>query len=564
MAKRWLVLALKWSVAGIVTVILDGSEVLALEHRLPPFLSTIDRIDSRERIAPRDFKDSKMRLTNKQESPYLPLTHPQEGQSVSPLLEVEVAEVMEPVPNSYHRSADNPEPHAVEPDEPVVDQQELLVWEPIQAGDRKLEPYDFNGNPESHSSVEPDELVVNQQTLSVWEPIQVGDRELEPYDSTRATDLSLGEVTLHSVDLITQNSSTDNNNNSNSYTIDPSDSSSNQASSNGDETQTSPWRFEFQPFLFVPFSIDGDIVIGDNLEVDRAFYVDLLTGALANVLRNRVSGDRLENALENTLERIPLERLPNEISGELANELQLQLTERLQTRIEQRVRNTLNRFPRDLLPATVDFNLGLSDLLDLDLNELLWLAGRFELWYEDVGVFTQNSFSKIGFNSGNDLVSVDVDIELFTGAAGLAWRIGTISPGSASPSTTAPAYPALTVDVFGGVNYGDLTQTVDFSPGPEFKFDPDWFEPMIGGRFALGLSDEITVGVRAETSIGLRGGTSENWEVLVGLDWRLSENFSLRPAYRIYKISLSDEGNLGTTRLDLTAEGLWLGFAFNF
>jgi len=334
------------------------------------------------------------------------------------------------------------------------------------------------------------------------------------------------------------------------------------------EDEPNPWRFEFEPYLFIPFSIEADIVVGDDAAVNRAFLLDQLTQQILEALEgqvtgDRVTGDRIRNAVEAAL-GCDINCLPDILPDLVGDELQIDISNALREQIETRAESVLNRFPEGSLPVEVNASLGLSDFLEFNFNELFWLAGRFELWYGDVGLFTQNAVSKIGLFDDERNIDVDIDIDLFGGEAGFLWRVGTGSLRTTDVDTDDPLYPTLTLDLMGGVRYGDLQQTVDFDPGPEFTLQADWFEPMVGTRIAFALSDAFALTARAATSFISGGDTTENWEVLLGANWRLSRNFYLRPAYRIYSIGFSDEGSVGTRSLNLTAEGLWLGFAFVF
>lgn len=220
-----------------------------------------------------------------------------------------------------------------------------------------------------------------------------------------------------------------------------------------------------------------------------------------------------------------------------------------------------------LLPAKINFERDLSDFLDLDFSNFLWLAGRVEVWNDDVnlGLIVQSSYANIGLEQERDLFDIDLRTELFTLDVALGYHLGTVPLRSIDESEDADdVFPSLTFEIFGGGRYGSITQDVDFDPGPDFEFEPDWFEPFVGGRVALNVSDRIALGVRADSSLGIGDGSDQNWNILVGLDWQLSRNFSLRPAYRIYQLTVREDGRFGDREVSLRAEGLWLEAVFQF
>lgn len=271
-----------------------------------------------------------------------------------------------------------------------------------------------------------------------------------------------------------------------------------------EEDERNPWRVEIQPYFFVPFDLSGDISIGNELEFNNEFG-----------------------------------------SGE----------------------------GEDRFPVTFDFNLGLSDFLELDLTQLLWLAGRLEVWNDDVGLglIVQGAYSKIGVEQEFDRFDVDLSTETIAVDVALGYNFGGPIPLREVDQAEldgvdedAEIYPSLGFELFGGARYGSITQEVEFDPGPDFDFGPEWFEPLVGGRITFNLSEDLSFGVRADTSITTSGTSDENWNLFIGIDWQLSPNFSLRPAYRFYSLTVREDGRFGERKVSLDAQGLWLGLVFTF
>lgn len=277
------------------------------------------------------------------------------------------------------------------------------------------------------------------------------------------------------------------------------------AGNNKAEDEENGWRFEFQPYLFVPFSVDGKVVVGDEA---------------------KINSDR------------PSDRPSEEIlSGER----------------------------RERLPVDIDIDLDLGDFFDFNFNQLLWLAGSFEAWRGDVGFILDGAYTKIGIEESGQRIDIESDTEIITADLALGWHLGTVPLGTVDKQSSSKEYfPSLSFEIFGGVSYGSITETVDFNPGPKFEFGPDWFEPLLGGRVKLNLAQNLALAVRAETSIPTDSDIKENWDVLLGLDWQLSRSFFLRPAYRFYKLSVEQDGRLGEREVTLRAEGLWLGLGWKF
>ncbi len=65
-----------------------------------------------------------------------------------------------------------------------------------------------------------------------------------------------------------------------------------------------------------------------------------------------------------------------------------------------------------------------------------------------------------------------------------------------------------------------------------------WFDPLVGGKLGLQLSDPITLWLRGDVSgFGLSGDTNYSWNLLFGMDWWVRENISLQLGYRFYEIN---------------------------
>jgi hypothetical protein len=65
-----------------------------------------------------------------------------------------------------------------------------------------------------------------------------------------------------------------------------------------------------------------------------------------------------------------------------------------------------------------------------------------------------------------------------------------------------------------------------------------WFEPLVGAKLGLQLSDPITLWLRGDMSgFGLAGDTDYSWNLLFGMDWWVRENISLQLGYRFYEIN---------------------------
>jgi len=214
-----------------------------------------------------------------------------------------------------------------------------------------------------------------------------------------------------------------------------------------------------------------------------------------------------------------------------------------------------------------DIDINIKDLFNLD--KLFVLSGRFEARNSNFGIYLNGLYQNVGFTNSLGLqsaVDAEVSTSLYIVDLSLGWRIASVSPVTAEADPeTGKRYPTLDIELLGGVRYGNLSQSVDFSPGPDFDADFDWFEPLFGIQNRIFISKNLSLGGRANFSgFGIGDASSLTWEVVLDLDWRLSPGFSLRPGYRFFSIDIEREGRVGDQGLELFSHGPWLGMVFSF
>lgn len=71
-----------------------------------------------------------------------------------------------------------------------------------------------------------------------------------------------------------------------------------------------------------------------------------------------------------------------------------------------------------------------------------------------------------------------------------------------------------------------------------FQQSRTWFEPMLGGKLGVQISEPLILWVRGDYSgFGLAGETDYSWNVFFGVDWWVRRHLSLQLAYRFYEIN---------------------------
>ena len=117
----------------------------------------------------------------------------------------------------------------------------------------------------------------------------------------------------------------------------------------------------------------------------------------------------------------------------------------------------------------------------------------------------------------------------------------------------------LSFDALAGVRALIVDVEIEAGRLPTFSRDKYWVDPIIGGRFHMGLSERWQLSLRGDIG-GFGVGSDLSWNVSALLGYRLSERMTLAFGYRHLAIDLVS-GNL---ELDLEFSGPFLGISFGF
>lgn len=98
----------------------------------------------------------------------------------------------------------------------------------------------------------------------------------------------------------------------------------------------------------------------------------------------------------------------------------------------------------------------------------------------------------------------------------------------------------------------------------KFERGRTWFEPLLGGKFGIQISDPITFWLRGDASgFGLAGETDISWNLLFGVDWWIHQQISLQLGYHFYEIDYKT-GNDNDFRFEENLNGPFVSATFHF
>lgn len=222
--------------------------------------------------------------------------------------------------------------------------------------------------------------------------------------------------------------------------------------------------------------------------------------------------------------------------------------------------------------STID---GQSVDIDLDLGEVLDLLQgaasiRFEAWNDDWGIISDFYYvyiedeGSVDFPNGGN---IDATATTKQGRINLmgAYRF---ADGSNAQGRR------YSVDASAGVQWNSLEQTIDYdasgppgsgiSRGGSIGGTETWFEPVVGLRGAMEISERWTLGARTELSGFGVNGNDLQYLVLFGADWRAWERTSLKFGYQFYGIDYSTDRSGGKFAYDVDQNGAYVGLTFRF
>jgi len=224
--------------------------------------------------------------------------------------------------------------------------------------------------------------------------------------------------------------------------------------------------------------------------------------------------------------------------------------------------------------ATVN---GLSGGVELSFDDVIdhldfTAMGRAEAWKGKWGLTFDGLFLNLGADGsfqgrrGITSFSLDADVRLGMADFGLAYRIFEQQFGDNNEQK-------LTFEPYGGLRYAYLRQKIDLnvtiagvgSIGRTLGGSEDWVEPFVGGRVRWDLNDKMAIGLRGDFGgFGIGSASKLTWNLVTGIDYKLSENTSLQAGYRILDIDYSRGSGSNKFGLDARTEGPILGMTILF
>ncbi len=219
------------------------------------------------------------------------------------------------------------------------------------------------------------------------------------------------------------------------------------------------------------------------------------------------------------------------------------------------------------LSGNVDLNFG--DVLDY-LN--FTAMGRMEAWNGKWGLTFDGIFMNLGadgsFQGRRGVVgfSLDADVRLGMADFGLAYRLY-------EQRFDKDDRQRLVFEPYGGLRYSYLKEEIDLnvniagvgSTGRTLGTSEDWVEPFVGGRVIWDLNEKWSLNVRGDAGgFGIGSASDLTWQILGGVDYKLSKNMIFNAGYRYVELDYSHGSGSDKLGIDLRAKGPYLGLTILF
>jgi hypothetical protein len=214
--------------------------------------------------------------------------------------------------------------------------------------------------------------------------------------------------------------------------------------------------------------------------------------------------------------------------------------------------------------------------LEIDVENAKVILGRDIQALEQVQNFAENRDPQ-QFNAN---LTTDLQFDQGIYDFALSYHIGEVPLTELPENPSNRSYPLLWFQPIAGVRLNsidiEIQQAIDLSLSSSlvnfqgtfeetFKGGRTWFEPMLGGKLGLQISDPVTFWVRGDVSgFGLAGERDLSWNVFFGVDWWIRRQLSLQFAYHFYHIDYQiGQGNnaFGFTQ---NLNGPYLSATFHF
>lgn len=228
----------------------------------------------------------------------------------------------------------------------------------------------------------------------------------------------------------------------------------------------------------------------------------------------------------------------------------------------------------------INYSAGLGTILQY---LQIAVSGRAEAWYGNLGLIADGYYTSLagtGFEEYTrppglraTLVSNLTFIQGIYDFA-LTYHLGATPVAFDPKKPSNQDFPLIWFEPIVGTRLNQIDSTIkttlSFDRLPlvlenSFSKGRTWFEPLIGGKLGLQVSDPLTLWLRGDASgFGLAGQTNISWNIFFGADWWVNRSLSLSLSYRFYEIDYGNGTGDNAFRFNENFNGPTLAATFHF
>ncbi|MFA0809979.1 hypothetical protein [Microbulbifer epialgicus] len=226
--------------------------------------------------------------------------------------------------------------------------------------------------------------------------------------------------------------------------------------------------------------------------------------------------------------------------------------------------------------TTVDVDLNLKKTLEL-LN--VAFSARLEAWRGRFGLVSDLYYVNLRLKEGATIrpprnpdlnIDINIDVDADTRQGWVAvFGVYRLLEGRFPHSGRRYFW-----DIGVGARWNRIKQEVEARVGVDIARMPtvsnrlggrdSWWEPTVGTRVGVAVSDCLMLGARTEIGGFGAGGDDLQWNLLIGLDWRAWETTSLRFGYQYYSIDYSSRLSDGKFAYDIDQHGPYIAVTWRW
>lgn len=227
---------------------------------------------------------------------------------------------------------------------------------------------------------------------------------------------------------------------------------------------------------------------------------------------------------------------------------------------------------------SVDYHLSLGEVVNV---LRVAASGRIEAWKGNFGLIFDGYYVSLHGGGIKQVERPTVNARLESNLTfeqgiydfALSYHIGARPIPYQPTQPSKAAFPRIWFTPILGTRLNDLSSTIETTltfedleqtfEGSGRSAGRTWFEPMVGGKIGLQVSEPITFWVRGDASgFGLAGDTNLSWNAILGIDWWIKPNISLNLAYRFYQIKYGNSSGDRAFEFESNFNGPYLAVTF--